>query len=484
VEDLKDLKFGIIVARWYGGNRRHIGICHCGQHILTATGYKKYDCDNCGNTYFIDASGQSRHRFTIPLLEVMEKTRRGFKVKRTNLSIQYEKDNGIRALKRNLTREIHYDVVDEVLKTYRNGEIEFDYQTQGYSESSMKDANRFFVQLDEDDFIEQVTNDENRELIKCISSLSDSDSYGQKKQTIKGLAKMFKFQYLQILANAGIAETARFLDRRHYSRIIDKEKTKPHEILQVPKYMMPYIREDVSIDLYTLSQLQSGAQRIDGNKFKEIMSIVKDESNIRTLARVMDNVMQLHVDYEYTNLRKLCLYIFREARLNQGIPEPSSVCQLLRDYIRMSRDMNLEYEKYPKSLKKEHDITQMNYKVKENENQKKSFAQAVEKKSYQELVYKHRDYVILAPEQPDDLVKEGNQLSHCVASYVKDVANDRCKILFLRKLDNMDTPVATIEVRGINIRQARGRANRALKQEEREFITAWAKKKNLVEAYY
>jgi hypothetical protein len=481
VEDLKDLKFGIIVTRWNGG-RRHIGICHCGQHILTATGFKKYDCDNCGNTYFIDAGGRSRNRFTIPLLEVMEKNRRGFKVKRTNLSVEYDKDNGVKALKRNLTREIHYDVVDEVLKTYRNGELEFDFQTQGFSEESMKEANRFFVQLDEDDFIEQVTNDENRELISCVSSLSGSGY--QKKQTIKGLATMFQYQYLQILANAGIANTTRFLDRRHYGNILNKEKTKPHEILQVPKYMMPYIREDVSINLYTLSQLQSGAKRVDGNKFKEIMSIVKDESDIRTLANVMDNIMQLHVDYEYTNLRKLCLYIFREARLNQGITSPSNVCQLLRDYIRMSRDMNLEYEKYPKSLKKEHDITQMNYKVKESEHQKKSFAKAIEKKSYQELIYKHRDYVILAPEQPDDLVREGNQLSHCVASYVKDVSNDRCKILFLRKLDNMDAPVATIEVRGINIRQARGRANRALKQEEREFITAWAKKKNLVEAYY
>lgn len=478
MEDLKDLKFGIIISRRY----RRIGVCSCGQHILKANGYNKFDCDKCGNTYFIDARSRTRKRFTIPYLEVLESTKRGFKVKRTNLSISYDPEVGLTPVKRNLTREIHFDIVDEVLTTYRDGVMEYDFKTHGFDETIFDEANRFFVQLDESDFIERVTNDQNRELIDCVTTLS-SRGYGYKRQTIRGLASMFKYKYLEILSSAGIARPKRFFSRTTHTSI-NREKTKPHEILQVPKYMMQYIREDVSIDLYVLGQLQTGTKRIDANKFREIMSIVKDESNIRELANVMDNIMQIHIDYDYKNLKKLCLYIFREARLNQGITSPSNVCQLMRDYIRMSREMGLEYEKYPKSLKKEHDITQMNYKVNENEHQKKAFSLSVAKNSYQELAYKTKEYIVITPEKPDDLVREGNQLSHCVASYVKDVSADRCKIVFLRKADEPEVPLATIEVRGLNIRQAKGRANRSLRDEEKAFISKWAEKKQLVEAYY
>ena len=95
------------------------------------------------------------------------------------------------------------------------------------------------------------------------------------------------------------------------------------------------------------------------------------------------------------------------------------------------------------------------------------------------------DFVILAPESPDDLVKEGNQLSHCVASYVKDVINGRCKIYFLRnKGEDIDKPLVTIEIRGMNIRQAKGKSNRPVTPEQKEFITKWAREKDLIEDYY
>src|SRR5690606_3967704 len=139
---------------------------------------------------------------------------------------------------------------------------------------------------------------------------------------------------------------------------------------------------------------------------------------------------------------------------------------------------------YPKSLKKEHDITMLNYKVRQNEMKRKQFEEAVKSEPYKKLEYKKKTYSIITPEEIQDLINEGNELSHCVASYVDSIVSGRCQILFLRNTEYLDKPLATIEVRGDNVREARGFANRALRLSEREFVAEWAKKKELQLNYY
>lgn len=496
----KSYRFGIIKTksgRTATGNRtyRNIGICACGQHILSLRRWEtNFECNKCGNDYFIDATNQTNNgRFVIPYLGLLRKDNRGFKVRRVNLSINYDEDNGIKVIKENLTRTMDYDIVNRVLKVWREDEIEYDYATDINNIRKRDYANRqFFRQLDTKTFLNRVSNEVTRGLYGVAKKLSTHNNWNKKDVLMKGLASLMDYGWLQILANAGVPDVSRFYGNGGYyynanSNPIDESKTKPHEILRVPKFMISYIREDLSIDRHVLQQLQSSLRSIDSNKFKEIMSIVKDESTIKELSNSIDTVMQIHVDYGYTNLKKLIIYLFRETRILQGISSARDSSTYLRDYIRMSRSMDLEWEKYPKSLKKEHDIVQMNYNLINDKNDKqREFQLAVEKKSYQDLVYedKKSDYTIIVPSETEDLIREGNQLSHCVASYVKDVADDRCKILFLREKEQIEKPLATIEVRGFNIRQARGFANRALNEEQKEFVSKWAEENNLVEAYY
>jgi hypothetical protein len=214
------------------------------------------------------------------------------------------------------------------------------------------------------------------------------------------------------------------------------------------------------------------------------MEIVKDESNISQLCGALQDIIEIHEKYDYNNLKKLTLYLFRELRLTQGVTNPQNGATLLRDYIKMATKLGLEYEKYPKSLKKVHDIMQMNYKVQESESKRREFLEAIEDIEYQSLKWKKKDYTITTPKEMDDLIKEGNELSHCVASYVDSVISKNCKILFLRKSDDIDTPLATVEVRNENVRQARGYANRVLRLSEQEFLAEWAMKKGLRLNYY
>lgn len=485
-------RFGIIVSK----RNKNIGLCSCGQALLSKNNYTTtFQCDNCGNDYFVNAKNQSGERFVIPYLEALRKDNRGFKVKRVNLSVIH-KDGCVTPVKENLARTIEYDIVDKVLKVWRGEELEYDFETLNSLHSRGNTNRMFFTQLDEMEFLKFVGNEVTRDIYEQVVYRLSDNGWKKKNDILKGLAEfMNEYSHLQILANAGIPKVDRFYGgrRRGYygnrsaDNIIDETKTKPHEILKVPKFVIPYVREDVSIDRGILNNIQGQFKNIDNNKFREIMSIVKDEGTMRDLSNSIETIMQIHMDYDYSNLKKLVLYLFREVRLTQGIESPTNASTYLRDYIRMSRHMGLEFEKYPKSLKKVHDVVQMNYNVVNAGKEKQAlFKLALEKSSYQKLKFldKKEKFAIIVPEASDDLVKEGNQLSHCVASYVKDVMNDKCKILFLRDKEEIEKPMVTIEVRGFNIRQAKGFANRAVTKEQMDFIKLWAEKKNLIEAYY
>lgn len=499
----KQYKFGIIVKKYINGYKKSVAVCNCGQclikpnynHNYYNNNYTRYQCDKCGNAFFVDAWNQSRGRFVIPYLESSRKDNRGFKVKRINLSIKYDdKETSVTPIKENLVREIEYDIVDGVLKVWRDGVLEYD--TNNHNTFEMEKANKmFFMQMDEDLFFDFISNDVTRGLYKVARTLSNN-GWNRKRLILKGLRVMAtdEYKWMQILANAGIPDVDRFIGTTigygaNRRQIIDISAKKPHQILKVPKFFIPYIREDVTINSNVLSNLQGCLKNIDVGKLKEIMSIVKDEGTISDLSNCIDNIMQIHIDYDYSNLKKLVLYLFREVRLYQGITSPSNATTYLRDYIRMSRFMGLKWDKYPKSLKKEHDVVQMNYNMINNSSkQKELFELAIQKKSYKSLEFglkdKNQKYAIVIPKSPEDIVREGNKLSHCVASYVGDVNNDRCKIVFLRDKEDLEKPLATIEVRGMNIRQAKGYANMEIPEDQRKFISLWAEENNLVEAYY
>jgi len=461
--------------------------CNCGTtKLLGSLGWRELDrlnvkCDGCGNTNFVNLSSNSR--IIHPYIEVLEKSRKGFKVKRTNLSVFYDDDFNVMT-KANMIQVLVYDLVNGEIKLYKNGSpVEIN---RFYPERTI---GRFFTNVDDRKFKSLVSTIETESLYDfAFESLSykNGRSYGDRK-IWRGLRELLNgYTHMQILANAGFPNISRFYERpsRWNNNTFNRDGKNPREILGVPKFVLKYIRENQNVGAFEIKQIKNALTKVDGNRFRELMEIVKDESTIRDLCNCLDTLIEIHDKYDYNNIKKLTLYLFREIRMNQGIDSPSSGATLLRDYIRMATKLGQEYEKYPKSLKKEHDITQMNYRVQESEIKKKEFAQAIESEYYKSLEYKKRDFSIITPSEMQDLIREGSELSHCVASYVDSIVSNRCQILFLRDTEDIDTPLATVEVRGHNVRQARGYANRALRQSERDFISEWAKKKELELNYY
>lgn len=474
---------------------KYIGICNCGQHNISDS-YYTMECEKCGNDYFIDNHYmQGPSRFTIPYMESYRRDNRGFKIKRTNLSVVYTGED-ILPVQENMTYVIDFDIPDNRLKIWKHKndveELVYDLVEHGENIDLERKVNQSFcTKLPQAAFWEFVSTEFTRGLFNVGRILSEEGRYSNRKDNIvKGLRKLLseEHQWMQILTSAGITDVKRFYTREaEYDKLISRKETKPHKILGIPKAMMADIREDEGIDRHVLGVMQRGCHLFTPNVMRELMSIVRDESTMRDLGNAMSNIANLHTNYGYDNIRKLILYLFREVRLTQGISTGYNASTLLKDYTKMCREMGLEWEKYPKSLKKVHDVSMLNYNaiVGKNSN-KKEFKEAVEDQEYQHLLFDHKraPFAILLPEEPEDLLKEGNELSHCVSSYITSVINKKCRILFLRNRGDEKSPLVTIEVRGKNIRQAKGFANKPVTLEQKRFIKAWAEEKGLNERYY
>jgi len=152
----------------------------------------------------------------------------------------------------------------------------------------------------------------------------------------------------------------------------------------------------------------------------------------------------------------------------------------LRDYYRMADRIGRNVEKYPKYLRSMHDIIQANYKSYKKEYDKEAFLKIINP----ELEYKSKEFQMVNPQEPRDIVQEGTDNNHCVGSYVDDILAKKTYIIFLRKTNTKEEPeqskksLVTVELDIPNkkIVQARGSYNRAPTPEEKSFLEEYAKK--------
>lgn len=149
-----------------------------------------------------------------------------------------------------------------------------------------------------------------------------------------------------------------------------------------------------------------------------------------------------------------------------------------RDYLDLSEklgdDLTSSFVLFPKNLREAHDNAAKRLKIKIDAETQRNFRLAYER------VMSHLDYQsdglqIVYPNNPEEIVREGQALHHCVGGYVDRVARKECLILFLRHCDDLATPYYTVEVRERKAVQVRGMKNADPTPEVRRFINSWEK---------
>lgn len=176
------------------------------------------------------------------------------------------------------------------------------------------------------------------------------------------------------------------------------------------------------------------------------------------------------------SLGKFTSYVVNET-INQGYDRIRDFIGELGDYLDMCNDEDIKPTLYSSYLRQTHDIAKRNHKViveQENENIFKS-----RYKDFKE--FNGKKYSVVAPTCSNDLKKEGDNLNHCVASYIKRVIDGDCLIYFLRK-DKKESLI-TFEVRHNTIVQVRGLHNRKPTKDEVEALKDFAKYRKMETNY-
>lgn len=131
-------------------------------------------------------------------------------------------------------------------------------------------------------------------------------------------------------------------------------------------------------------------------------------------------------------------------------------------------------EKYPKNLPTYHQKLSYITDLKREEIEEAMFtAQAKKTKKFEAKV---DDWIFIAPITKEDFYDEAQQQANCLAGYVKRFAEGRDYILFMRKKDNPEESVITIELDldGTVLQAYRAR-NRNCSEEEWAVIRKWLK---------
>jgi PcfJ-like protein len=477
-DQLKDYKIAVYFGRKYSYERTFI--CSCGASS-TITREEPLICKACGNDNAIRGGDYVVHerRLTHGIFTCVEKTDSYFHLKKKEMSVN------VRNMK--VTFRFTHDWELKFSLRDRSAALFKDGKQVSCGLANYMHINQFFKWgHSEDELIPVFATEKNQPLYEFIY-LKFGSEYPERvdklgRALIRALAKPY-LPRLELFANAGFGKNLSNIF--NYDPWISSAETKPHRIFGVPKYMLSILREIGTFGKGTIKNLQKLDELIGGNNVRIMAEIFKEESTVTDMVHLIGQIIELYTDYGYKDVKRLALYLAREVKLEQGITSPHVAATTLRDYVRMCHAMGIEpKEKYPKSLKKSHDIAQMNYKAKEDEYKNMMMKAVVAGESYQSLTYRKDRYAIIAPKDSSDLIQEGSSLSHCVASYVDDVIAKRCKILFLRETAEIDKPLVTIEVRDNNIRQVRGFGNRSASPEELDFVREWAKKKGLVLATY
>lgn len=179
----------------------------------------------------------------------------------------------------------------------------------------------------------------------------------------------------------------------------------------------------------------------------------------------------------------------------QGI-ECSEGTTLWKDYLNMfkqyyKRNVKGAAELYPDSLKREHDVLSMRSNKWAYKNNAVFACFANINEQWKKLEYDDKHFEIILPKNSREVVLEGQSLCHCVASYVQDIVDGNCLILFIRRKECEEKSFFTMEFDMQNsVRQIKGHSNRTLKdlaegnpelfKSLAGFLSKWGKKNHIM----
>lgn len=175
-------------------------------------------------------------------------------------------------------------------------------------------------------------------------------------------------------------------------------------------------------------------------------------------------------EYGY-NPKSLLLYI-DTLKTFEAINDMPYLLRELEDYARMMSTISPKYDKYPRNFLTTHKIACRNYSRLRKEFPEEIFRTRINK----DYECTFGEYQFIYPTTTQDIKDEAVAQNNCVASYIDDVIDGKCHIMFLRKKSSPENSLVTIEIKDNKIVQAKRRFNDPVTDEDQVAIDKWNKK--------
>ena len=244
-------------------------------------------------------------------------------------------------------------------------------------------------------------------------------------------------------------------------------------ILGIDRPYFPLLRElNPSIDqLHLIRQLLQADHKPSTEQIKWFIAskISNADAAKELLAHMSVHKLQRYVEQQFAPEDEAALKRVDYYKMNTLITD-------YHDYLCMCKELQYDVKNsfilFPRELKAAHDSVAKTLKDKRTAEHEKAIAGSFDEwqKRYQ---YQSKELMMIPPHSAKEIVDEGAALHHCVRLYVKNVAEKKSVILFVRSVDEPDKSLCTVEVKDGQVTQARGFDNAEPPAQITAFIEQW-----------
>ena len=244
-------------------------------------------------------------------------------------------------------------------------------------------------------------------------------------------------------------------------------------ILGIDRPYFPLLRElDPSIDqLHLIRQLLQADHKPSTEQIKWFIAnkISNADAAKELLAHMSVHKLQRYAERQFAPEDEAALKRVDYYKMNTLITD-------YHDYLCMCKELQYDVKNsfilFPRELKAAHDSVAKTLKDKRTAEHEKAIAGSFDEwqKRYQ---YQSKELMMIPPHSAKEIVDEGAALHHCVRLYVKNVAEKKSVILFVRSVDEPDKSLCTVEVKDGQVTQARGFGNEEPPEQITAFIEQW-----------
>lgn len=510
----------------YTNNNKNIFRCsNCNRIVSNANNYGYYDsciCSQHGNRYFCNISSMSTNDVITSERNIIDQfnseyTSSGkFKIVIHKLSENNKVGNIIQFLNDNYDKNKNIEDIIEESNRYRYRYLSKKKEHTYILEFNLfanlkKDKIKFYIDGILQKGWKRNVSDHFGINAMVLFRKAFSLKYADKISNIRlpstnlktALDTLLSYPYLEILINAGFYGDSNTND--YYSpydpmpHYVNKQGKTPSEILKLDKARTKLFKDFCSKKIKTY-----GYNYYYSNNVSFLLLLQNNEISIDVLRKSLNlandyfescsqsnsvnvgfcnpiyigHIIKFATENNYSPDR-LLKYLTEDIKENQGIYNFNNAFDTLKDYVEISKTLEMPYEKYPKSLALNHDRLVYLSLLKSDEYATKKFENA--RVNNCKLDYSNSKFMAISPKDISDLKREGSDLGHCVGTYVDKYSNGKSKIFFMRKINDPDTAYVTIELNEDNVLiQVKGAFNRAATEEEMKFVNEFLE--NIIES--